>query len=285
MRSLLCPMNGARRGEDATRHHGPFGIIIIVERSRPGQLLHDPGHRQRRVDPVEQVALILGLRGHLEAGRRLVGVLDEVSDLRQQQAGRAVDGTAAAGERAVGEPAARVGEHDSLGAALDAQAGEPGQVLGHARLAQRLGDLRPDLRVVDDRVLDQRTCGALGRGLALRAALGADECGVQQPGGAGQVLNRAGGAEQRGAYVVVDVVECVAAFGVLRPGFQRPVRELESAAVDQPAEHVHDRGLMRANRRVKAKAVDGVRRRAEGADEVGEADLNPGSLETREYET
>src|SRR5258708_4544668 len=99
----------------------------------------------------------------------------------------------AAGEGPVGEPAAGVGQHDSLGAPLHGQAGEPGQVLGHAGLAEGLGDLWLGLRVVDSGVLDQRAGGALGRGLALRAPLGADERAVQPAGGTGQVRRRSNG--------------------------------------------------------------------------------------------
>src|SRR5262249_56449309 len=125
-----------------------------------------------------------------------------------------VQGGAAAGKGTVGEAAAGVGEHDPLGTALDGEAGEAGEVLGDPGLPQRLGDLGLDLGVVDDRVLDQGAGGALGGGLPLGAAPGADECGVQQARGAGQVLHGAGGAEQRGADVVVDVGEGVAAVGV-----------------------------------------------------------------------
>ncbi len=55
------------------------------------------------------------------AVRGLGRVLDQFGDLGQQQAGRAVDGAAAAGERPVGEPAAGVGQHDPLGASFDGQ--------------------------------------------------------------------------------------------------------------------------------------------------------------------
>ena len=273
---------GERRNRD-TRHCS-FGLVKVVSRSGPGQLLHYPGCGQRRIDAGQQVTLILRLGGHRQGDRHLVGILEQVGDLGQQQAGRAVDRAAAAGERAVSEPAAGVGEHHALGAAFDGEPGQPGQVLGDAGLPERLGDLGLDLRVVDDRVLEQRAGGALRRGLALRRPLGADERAVQQPGRAGQVLDRAGGAEQRGADVMVDVVERVAALGVGRPGFQRPVGQAQRAAVGQPVEDVNDRGLVRGDRRVEAEAVDRVRRRGEAPHQVGQADLHPGPLERGEHQ-
>ena len=144
----------------------------LVQRGGPGQLGDHPGQRERGVDLFQQVALVGRLGRERKQQRRLVRVLEDVGDLGQQQAGRPVDGAAAAGERAVGEAAARVGQQDALGPPFDREAGEAGQVLGDAGLPQRLGDLRLDLRVVDDRMLEQRAGGALGGGLALRSALG-----------------------------------------------------------------------------------------------------------------
>ncbi len=184
--------------------------------------------------------------GSGSSGGALVGVFEDVGDLGEEQAGGAVDGAAPAGERAVGEPAARVGEQHALGPALDGEAGEAGEVLRDAvRLAERLGDLGLDLGVVDDRVLEQRAGGALGGGLALGGPLCAGErrC-VEQAGRARQVLHRAGRAEQRRADVVVDVVERVAAFGVGGPRFDGAVGQPQRAPVGQPVEDVDDGGLV-----------------------------------------
>ena len=112
-------------------------------------------------------------------------------------------------------------------------------------------------------MLEQGAGGALGGRLALRPAFGRDVGRVEQAGRARQVLDRAGRTEQRGADVVVDVVERVAAFGVGRPCVGRPVGEAERAPVGQPVEDVDDGGLVGGHGRVEAEAVDRVRARGD----------------------
>ena len=70
---------------------------------------------------------------------------------------------------------------------------------------------------IEHRVLNQQAPGPPRGGLPLRGPLVADVGDVEQPGGAAKLLDGPRGPEQRGAYGVVDVVESVAAFAVVRP--------------------------------------------------------------------
>ncbi len=107
---------------------------------------------------------------------------------------------------------------------------------------------------------------------------------VEQPGGTAELLDRARGPEQRGAHVVVDVVEGVAAFAVVRPVLRRTVGQAQRVMVGEPVQDVNDGALVLGDGGVEAETIDRVRRRGEGADQIREADLDPGPLEDGEHQ-
>ena len=242
---------------------------VLVLAGRPG--------RAARVDPVEQGPLVVVDGRYRQPGQRraVVGVLQQVGDLGQQQAGGAVDRAAPAGEPLVGERAGGVGQQHALGPPFHDQAGEPGQVVGQVGAAQRGGGLPVEGRVVGDRVLQQQPPGPARGRFPLGRAFRADVVGLEQAGRAGQVLDRPGRAEQGGADVVVDVVERIAPVGIAGPVLRRPVGQPERPVIGQPVQHVHDGAFVLGDGRVEAEAVDRVGGRGERADQVGQADLDP----------
>jgi len=133
-------------------------------------------------------------------------------------------------------------------------------------------------------VLDQQAPGAPRGGLPLRGPPAADVGDVEQPGGPAELLDRSRGPEQRGAHVVVDVVECVAAFAIVRPVFRRAVGKAQRAMIGEPVKDVDDRALVLGDGGIETQAVDRVGHRGEGPDQIGEADLDPGPLEEGEHQ-
>ena len=133
-------------------------------------------------------------------------------------------------------------------------------------------------------MLNQQTAGPARDGLPLRGPPGADVGDVEQPGGTAELLDRARGPEQRGAHVVVDVVEGVAAFAVVRPVLRRAVGQAQRVMVGKPVQHVDDGTLVLGDGGIEAETVDRVGHRGKGADEIREADLDPGPLEDGEHQ-
>ena len=236
------------------------------------------------VDAFQQIVQVIagGRHRYPRQRRPVVGIFHRVRDFRQQQPGGPVDGAAAPGERLVREPAGGVDEHHALGPPLHHEPGEPGEVVGQFGAAQRGGGLGIEGRVIEHRVLDQQAPGPPGGGLPLRGPPAADVGDVEQPGGPAQLLDRSRGPEQRSAHIVVDVVEGIAAFAVVRPVLRRAVGKAQRVMVGQPVQDVDDGALVLGDGGIEAETVDRVGRRREGADQVREADLDPGPLEDGE---
>ena len=242
--------------------------------------------RHPGVDAFEQVAEVIGDGGNGYPGQRrpVVRILQHVRDLGQQQPGGPVDRTAAPGERLIGKPAGGVDQHHALGPPLHHEPGEPGEVVGQFGAAQRGGGLGVQGRIVEHGVFNQQAAGPLRGSFPLRGPLAADVGDVEQPGGAAELLDRARGPEQRGTHVVVDVVEGVAAFAVVRPGVGRAVGQAQRVMVGEPVQHVDDGTLVLGDGGIEAETVDRVGRRGKDADQIREADLDPGPLEDGEHQ-
>ena len=222
--SLVRSTNGAWSG--AARVGGRVGVLAGPGR-RANRVLFLAGRPgwAARVDPVEQGSLVVVGSRHRQPGQRraVVGVLQQVGDLGQQQTSGAVDRAAPAGEPLVGERAGGVGQQHALGPPFHDQAGEPGQVVGQVGAAQGGGCFSVEGRVVGDRVLQQQPPGPARGRFPLGRAFRADVVRLEQACRAGQVLDRPGRAEQCRADVVVDVVEGVAPVRVPGPVLRRPV--------------------------------------------------------------
>jgi hypothetical protein len=67
---------------------------------------------------------------------------------------------------------------------------------------------------------------------------------------------------------VVDVVEGIAAFAVVRPVLRRAVGKAQRVMVGEPVQDVDDGALVLGDGGVEAETVDRVGRRREGADQI-----------------
>jgi len=133
-------------------------------------------------------------------------------------------------------------------------------------------------------MFQQQAPGAAGGGLPLSGPPRADVGIIQQADSAREVLDRAARAEQGCADVVVDVVQGVPALAVVGPVLCRTVGKAQPAVIGEPVQDVDDGALVFGDGRLEAETVDHVGRRGESADEVREADLDPGSLEDCQHQ-
>src|ERR1019366_10698977 len=104
-------------------------------------------------------------------------------------------------------------------------------------------------------MLQQQAAGPARGRLSLSGPPRAEVGGVEQADGAGEVLDRAGGPEQRRADVVIDVVEGVSPFAVVRPVLRRTVGQAQRAMVREPVQAVDDGAFVLGDGRLEAETI------------------------------
>ena len=230
--------------------------------------------RQGRVDPPGRLGEPFrgGGRGQpFDPG----AVMPQVAgDPRAQQQRGLRDG-AGRRERHVGEPLPGADQRHAFGAPLQAEAGEPLDVLGEPGRAELAAQFAVHVGVVDDRMLQDEPPGparvpatlrleALGRRCSAgQAAAGA----VKQLGDRVQVLKHPARRVDGTDHLAVDVVQRLGALRVVDPLDGRAVGHPQRPARLQPGDRVHERVPVGFAAGVHAHAVNapGV-----GGDRVGQ---------------
>jgi len=190
-------------------------------------------------------------------------------------------------ERHVGKPLPGADQRHALGPPLQAEAGEPLDVLGEPRRAELAAQFAVHVGVVDDRLLQDEPPGparvvaplclaALGRRRSAgRAAAGA----VQQLGDRVQVLKHPARRVDGADHLAIDVVQRLGALRVVDPLSGRAVGHPQRAARLQPGDRVDERVPVGLTAGVHAHAVDAPGVGGDLAGQFAECDLGAGAAQ------